>query len=285
MASDPALRLANTPTIGWLVRLVLTLAVISGLPGAPLAAQQKSPVKPGQIFRDCSACPELVVVPKGLFMMGSNGRYKAARPAHRVNIKRPFAIGRFEVTFDQWLTCVADGGCKHKPDDHNWGRENRPVINVTWDQAQNYLRWISKRTGHSYRLPTEAEWEYVHRAGTTTRFWWGDDVGTNKANCKDCKSKWSAKSSAPVGSFKANPFGVFDTSGNVFEWVEDCWNADHLGAPKSTQARTEGDCGYRVIRGGSFYYFNKVARAFYRAKNPPGVKSYWLGFRVLRELP
>jgi len=249
------------------------------------AAQEPPNLKSGQVFRDCTACPELVVIPKGLFMMGSNGRYKSARPAHRVSIKKPFAIGRFEVTFEQWLTCVADGGCQHKPDDHKWGRTGRPVINVNWNQAKTYLRWISTRTGHTYRLPSEAEWEYVHRAGTTTRFWWGDEVGVGKANCKDCQSQWSARSTAPVGSFPANPFGVYDTSGNVFEWVEDCWNPDHLGAPKAGQARTEGNCHYRVIRGGSFYYFNKVARAFYRAKNPPTVNSYWLGFRVLRELP
>ena len=251
----------------------------------PVSAQQTPTYKSGQVFRDCESCPELVVIPKGLYMMGSNGRYKAARPAHRVSVKKPFAIGRFEVTFEEWQTCVGDGGCRHEPDDHNWGRDGRPVINVTWDQAQNYLRWISSRTGQKYRLPTEAEWEYVHRAGTTTRFWWGDEVGLNNANCKDCKSEWSALSSAPVGSFKPNPYGVYDTSGNVFEWVEDCWNSDHTDAPKTVQARREGNCHYRVIRGGSFYYFNKVARAFYRAKNPPGVKSYWLGFRVLRELP
>jgi formylglycine-generating enzyme required for sulfatase activity len=263
----------------------LILILVSGSLVSPALSQQQKMYKTGQIFRDCADCPDLVALPKGLFMMGSNGRYKAARPAHRVSIRKPFAIGRYEVTFKEWSSCVGDGGCVHKPDDHNWGREGRPVINITWDQAQRYLKWLSKRTGHTYRLPSEAEWEYAHRAGTSTRFWWGDDAGSNNANCKDCKTKWSAKSTAPVGSFKPNPFGLHDTSGNVFEWVEDCWNPDHLGAPKAASARREGNCTFRVIRGGSFYYFNKVARSFYRAKNPPGVKSYWLGFRVLRELP
>jgi len=248
-----------------------------------IAAAPKS-FKTGQVFKDCPNCPELVVIPAGLYMMGSNGKRKSERPAHRVSIKKPFAVGRFEVTFKEWQTCVDEGGCLHKPDDHNWGRKGRPVINVTWDQAQNYMRWISKKTRNTYRLLSEAEWEYVHRAGTTTRFWWGNEVGVNNANCKDCKSKWSALSSAPIGSFEANPFGVYDTTGNVFEWVEDCWNPNHENAPKTVQARKTGDCSYRVIRGGSFYYFNKVARATYRAKNPPAVKSYWLGFRVLREL-
>jgi formylglycine-generating enzyme required for sulfatase activity len=263
----------------------LALFVLLVLSPASAIAQQTQPLKPGNVFRDCKDCPELVVIPKGLYLMGSNGRYKAAKPAHRVSVKKVFAIGRYEVTFKEWLACVDGGGCLHKPDDHKWGRTGRPVINITWDQAKNYLRWMSKKTGKKYRLPTESEWEYVHRAGTTTRFWWGDKVGENLANCKDCKSKWSAKSTAPVGSFKANPFGVYDTSGNVFEWVEDCWNDNHFDAPKTTAARRDGNCHFRVIRGGSFYYFNKVARSFYRAKNPPAVKSYWLGFRVLREIP
>jgi formylglycine-generating enzyme required for sulfatase activity len=245
---------------------------------------QNPPLKAGDVFRDCSDCPEMVVVPAGLFIMGSNKKRKAEQPAHQVNITEPFAVGRYEITFDQWYACLKDDVCIHKPDDHNWGTNNRPVINVTWHQVQNYLLWLTRKTGHMYRLPSEAEWEYVNRAGTTSDFWWGDEPGQNNANCKDCKSQWSAKSSAPVGSFKPNPFGLFDTIGNVFEWVSDCWNPDHEGALSTTAPRTTGDCNFQVIRGGSFYYFNKVSRASYRAKNPPRVKSYWLGFRVVRGL-
>ena len=248
-------------------------------------AASKSSLTNGTVFRDCSDCPELVVVPSGFFIMGLNGRRKAERPAHRVNISAPFAVGRYEITFDQWYACLKDQACTHNPNDHNWGTDGRPVINVTWHQAQTYTKWLSKKTGHTYRLPSEAEWEYVHRAGTTTAFWWGKKPGENNANCKDCKSQWSAKSSAPVGSFRPNPFGLFDTTGNVFEWVSDCWNPNHEGSQHTTVPRMTGSCKFRVIRGGSFYYFNKVARASYRAKNPPGVKSYWLGFRVVRELP
>ncbi len=169
------------------------------------------------------------------------------------------------------------------------GQKGRPVINVTFVDAKQYLRWISNKTGKIYRLPSEAEWEYADRGGTTTLWWWGEKVGRNHANCKDCKSKWSdggtlPHGSAPVGSFKPNPFGLYDTTANLFEWVEDCWNPSHRGAPSDGSARKEGNCRYRVIRGGSFYYYSKVGRAAYRAKNPPGVKSYWLGFRVLREL-
>jgi len=261
--------------------------------GGLLAAKTMTP-KPGTVFRDCPQCPELIVVPAGIFVMGSNKTRKTEKPAHRVNFKRPFAIGRFEVTFDQWLACVAEKGCRHRPHDHNWGRKSRPVINITWDQAKNYLKWLSRKTGQTYRLPSEAEWEYVHRAGTRSKFWWGDETGSKMANCRDCESKQccSAKDHSccshetkPVGTFGANPFGVFDTAGNAFEWVEDCWNADHRGAPSDGTARKTGNCRFRVIRGRSFYYFSKVSQGTYRAKNPPGVKSYWLGFRVLRELP
>lgn len=247
-------------------------------------AAKKDVLKPGTVFRDCPECPELVVVPAGLFIMGSNGTRKTEKPAHRVNITKPFAIGRYEVTFKEWNSCLNAGACTQDPDDHKWGKKGRPVINITWDEALTYIKWLSEKTGFRYRLPSEAEWEYAHRAGTTTDFWWGKEAGENKANCKDCKSEWSAKSSAPVGSFEANPFGLFDTTANVFEWVQDCWNPDHQDAPNTTEPRMTGNCKFRVIRGGSFYYFNKVARASYRAKNPPGVKSYWLGFRVVREL-
>ncbi|MDA1090185.1 MAG: SUMF1/EgtB/PvdO family nonheme iron enzyme [Proteobacteria bacterium] len=254
------------------------------------AAKPKAPAfTPGQVFKDCPECPELVVVPAGLYVMGLSAESKKSKPAHRVSIKKPFAMGRFEVKFSEWTACVKGGGCNREPDDHKWGREGRPVINVTYFDVKRYLEWISKKTGKRYRLPSEAEWEYADRAGATTLWWWGNKVGTNKANCKDCKSRWSdggdlPHGSAPVGSFAPNSFGIYDTAGNVFEWVEDCWNESHANAPKNGAARTEGNCRYRVLRGGSFYYFSKVAKSFYRAKNPPEVKSYWLGFRVLREL-
>ena len=257
------------------------------------AAEPETPApprKPGQVFRDCPACPELVVVPAGIFIMGLNARSKKGKPPHRVNIAKPFAMGRFEVTWAEWQACVDDQGClSGGDDDHGWGKEGRPVINVTYFDVKRYLSWLAKKTGQTYRLPSEAEWEYADRGGTTTPWWWGKKVGRNHANCKDCQSKWSdggsaPHGSAPVGSFKPNPFGLYDTTANLFEWVEDCWNKNHKDAPRDGSARTEGMCTFRVIRGGSFYYYSKVGRSSYRAKNPPGVKSYWLGFRVLREL-
>ena len=249
--------------------------------------------KPGSVFKDCATCPEMVVVPAGIYIMGLGAKRHRDGPPHRVNILSSFAAGRYEITFREWLTCVADGGCKHRPHDHNWGKKKRPVINVTLQQVHNYIKWLNRKTGLRYRLPSEAEWEYLHRGGTTTTFWWGNNISTNMANCRNCKSRecCSAKDHSccshgpqPVGSFPPNPFGLFDTAGNVFEWTEDCWNPDHNGAPMNGEVRTTGNCKSRVIRGGSFYYFARVARSFYRAKNPSNVKSYWLGFRVVRNL-
>ena len=250
-----------------------------------LGANPGSTLKSKQIFKDCRLCPELVAIKPGTFIMGSNEGPKTHYPAHRVSIDYPFAIGRFEVTFKEWNYCVEKKACRHRPDDHKWGQIKRPVINITWDQANIYLKWLSNHTKYKYRLPSESEWEYVNRAGSITRFWWGDSVGSNNANCKDCRSIWSGKSTAPIGSFKSNSFSVFDTTGNVFEWVQDCWQKDHSLAHADGRPRIPTKkCDFRVIRGGSFYYFSKVSQSAYRAKNPPNIKSYWLGFRVLREM-
>ncbi|MAH84769.1 MAG: hypothetical protein CMF65_09325 [Magnetovibrio sp.] len=262
----------------------------------PVAAQTTTAqinLEPGAAFKDCTTCPEVIVVPRGIYIMGLGATRGRDGPPHRVNITRPFAIGRYEVTFQEWSVCVAESGCTHTPDDHNWGRLTRPVININWNQAKAFTKWLSTKTGHVYRLPSEAEWEYIHRAGTTTHFWWGDDVGKNRANCRDCESRsccaikinlCCSHKTKPIGAFLPNPFGVYDTAGNVFEWTEDCWNPNHKNAPTDMSARLDGDCHNRVIRGGSFYYFSKVARSYYRSKNPMNVKSYWLGFRVVREL-
>lgn len=258
--------------------LFAALAFVS----APARAQDQTPLTPGTVFRDCEHCPEMVVLPAGLFIMGLGGKTEREGPPHKVIVPKPFAIGRYEVTFDQWQACLDAGGCRHNPNDHEWGRGTRPVINVDYNRTQNYIAWLGKLTGQTYYLPSEAEWEYANRAGTVTTFPWGEDVGINKANCKDCGSQWSAIGTAPVGSFEPNAFGLYDTVANAFEWVADCWNPTHDGAPATAIARTDGDCSQRVIRGGSFYYFKKVSRSSYRSRNPVEVKSYWLGFRVAR---
>ena len=161
-------------------------------------------------------------------MMGSApdepGRGETEGPQHLVTISRPFAVGKYEVTFDEWSACVGDGGCVRRPRDWGWGRGDRPVIDVSWDDAQQYVRWLGARTGGDYRLLTEAEWEYAARGGTDTAYWWGARVGHGNANCDGCGSQWDGKETAPVGQFDPNPFGLYDTVGNVREWVEDCWH-------------------------------------------------------------
>ena len=223
------------------------------------AERERPLLRPGRVFRDCPECPEMVVVPAGSFMMGSPsheaGRGDDEGPRHRVTIEKPFAVGKYEVTFAEWDACVADGGCGgHRPEDEGWGRGRRPVINVNWDDAKAYVRWLNRKTGKQYRLPSEAEWEYAARAGTTTRYNWGDDIGRNRANCNGCGSRWDRKQTAPVGSFRANVFGLHDVHGNVWEWVEDCLNYNYAGAPADGSPWTDGDCTLAaVLRGGSWF--------------------------------
>lgn len=196
-------------------------------------------------FRDCSdvyVCPEMVVVPDGRFRMGSSkSNMTEVRPTHEVVIAKPFAIGRFTVTFANWDACVTDGGCRHKPEDRGWGRGKQPVIYVSWEDVSNeYLPWLSLKTGKNYRFPTEAEWEYAARAGSPTEYPWGDDIGKGNANCRDCVSDWAGKQTAPVGSFKANAFGLHDMHGNVWQWVEDKFHSNYQGAPVDGSAWTTG---------------------------------------------
>src|ERR1700678_1036840 len=161
-------------------------------------AQRQTSVEPGEIFRDCDDCPELVVVPAADFVMGS-GDTPYEKPERTISIRRPFAIGRREVTFAEWDQCADAGACKHRPDDHGWGRGSRPVINVSWDDTKLFITWLSQKTGQKYRLPSEAEWEYAARAGTTTPFWWGKEVGSRHAKCADCGDK--TPGTVPAGSF------------------------------------------------------------------------------------
>ena len=265
-------------------KLLISLAVLGVTLTGAACAQSITPSRYGGI-KDCDACPELSFIPTGTFTMGNDGPHKFERPAHSVTFDEPFAIAMFETTFDEWQACFDDGACGEKmPDDHHWGMGSRPVINITWAEANTYVAWLSEKTGKTYRLPTEAEWEYAARAGTTGEFWWGDQVGKSKANCRDCGVKISHQSE-PVDSFAANPWGLYNVHGNVWEWVQDCWNPTHVGAPTDGTARLEGDCRQRVMRSGSWYYFSKNIRSAWRFKNDGRVKSYGIGFRVLRELP
>lgn len=242
------------------------------------------PMEPGETFRDCSDCPEMVVIPAGQFLMGSlaseEGRSDNEKPVHLVDIKEPFALGKYEVRFAEWKRCVFARGCTHVPDHRGWGQGDRPVINVSWEDAQQYCGWLSEKTGSTYRLPSEAEWEYAARAGEPTAYFWGDAVGKNRANCDGCGSQWDDKKTAPVGSFKRNAFGLFDMHGNVSEWVEDSWHDTYNDAPSDSSAWLSDDPNAdRVVRGGSWFSGARSVRSAYRFRYEPGFRHFNLGFR------
>jgi formylglycine-generating enzyme required for sulfatase activity len=245
-------------------------------------------------FRDCPKCPEMVVVPAGSFMMGSpeneQDRIEIEDPQHKVTIPKAFAVGKFTVTFDEWQACVDGGGCKSNktPADEHWGRGRRPVIHVSLYDANEYIAWLSRKTGKTYRLLSEAEWEYAARAGTATRYFWGDENGNNRANCADCGSQWDRKQTAPVGSFAPNDFGLYDMHGNVWQRVKDCANFNYKEKPPALHqnggAWTTGECLEYVMRGGAWLYNSNKLRSASRFAAPPDVRGNYIGFRVARTL-
>jgi len=247
-------------------------------------------LKRGDVKRDCGseACPETVVLPPGEFMMGSPATEKDRNhdegPQRKVTIASPFLVSKFEVTFAEWDACYDAGGCSFQPSDQGWGRAKRPVINVSWNDIQQYIKWLSTKTGMPYRLLTEAEWEYAARAGTTTRYSWGDEPGEGNANCHGCGSQWDNKQTAPVGSFKPNDFGLYDMHGNVWEWVQDC-HGKYTDAPNNGSAAPQTDNCLRVLRGGSWDNGTRDMRAAYRLRLDPDSRSGDFGFRVARVLP
>jgi formylglycine-generating enzyme required for sulfatase activity len=259
-----------------------------------LSATAEQALKPGDTFRECASklnndyCPEMVVIPAGSFVMGSPPTEKLRSnreiPQHTVTFAKPFAVSKFEATFDEWDTCVAYGDCAPDLGDSGFGRGQRPVNDVTWDQAQRYVAWMTKMTGKSYRLLTESEWEYSARAGTQTAYYWGDRVGEGNANCAGCGSQWDSKETAPVGSFAANGFGLYDMLGNVWEWVEDCYHPTYDGAPTDGSAWNSADCRTRLIRGGSWDDLPGGVRSAYRYGITVGYRLDGLGFRLARTL-
>lgn len=257
----------------------------------------------GSEIKDCDVCPAMVVVPAGQFIMGSppseTGRSGDEGPPHKVAIARPFAVGKFEVSFDEWQACIAERACGQL-DDSGFGRGSRPVINVSYDQAVGYTEWLSDKTGKKYRLLSEAEWEYAARAGSDRSRYWGSapDRACQFANVNDQTSKrvnnfsWEGfdcddgyAKTAPVGQFKPNAFGLYDMLGNVWEWVEDCYNASYEGAPSDGSAWSTGDCSRRVRRGGSWIIIPAVVRSAKRNRSVPSKRDDDLGFRVARTLP
>ena len=229
--------------------------------------------------------PEMVMIPGGTFRMGdlNNGvGADSLKPVHSVTVPA-FRLGKYEVTFAQWDACVADGGCGgFIPFDEGYGRGNRPVINVSWDDIQLFIEWLNIKTGGGFRLPTEAEWEYAARAGTMTEFSWGDDIGHNLANCSDCDDLWYTP--APVGSYPANPWGLHDMHGNLSEWVQDCSNETYEGAPSDGSAWESGNCYKRMYRDGSWARRWRHMRSYGRLWIEKEFRSVDLGFRLAQDV-
>jgi formylglycine-generating enzyme required for sulfatase activity len=253
---------------------------------------------PARQFRDCAICPEMVVVPAGAFLMGSaeqeRGRGKDEGPQHRVEIGQPFAVSKYETTFAQWDACVSEGGCSNKPSDEGWGRGKRPVINVSWNDAQQFVAWLTKKSGKPYRLLTEAEWEYAARATTVADasqpFSTGATINYKQANY-DANFTYNGgrmgvyrQKTVDVGTFPKNAFGLYDMHGNVWEWVEDCYRESYAGAPTDGSAVTSSDCELHIMRGGAWNYQPQYLRSAYRYATAPGVRLENAGLRVARGL-
>jgi len=233
-------------------------------------------------WRPCPQCPHMVSIPVGTALMGDDkAKFANEKPAVPVTIPRPFALSATEISFDDWQACVAAKACRGGQDDHTWGKGKRPVINVTWDDARAYAAWVGTSSSLACRLPTEAEWEYAARAGTPSGYWWGEAVGNDRLNCRDCLGKEPPYGSKPVRSFPPSPWGLYEMNGNVWEWTADCWTPDH----SKPAAGSDESCRDKVVKGGSWYYFSAMSRASARAKNDAAVWSYNIGVRVLCELP
>lgn len=278
---------------------------------APLSAERERALNAKADFKECTNCPEMIVLPSGNFTMGSSssevaqGRaYANETPQHNVVISNRFAIGKYEVTFAEWDACVSDGGCAgYWPSDAGWGRGKRPAINVSWNDAELYVQWLSQKTGQTYRLPSEAEWEFAARAGSSTRFYFGDDAerlckyanvadatGSQDSQGTDGFATWESCvdgyfHTAPVGSFLPNAFGLYDVLGNVAEWVEDVWHENYIGAPTDGSSWVAGgDPKSRVARGGSWYNLEDGTRSAVRFFYLASSRGELVGFRVARTL-
>ena len=296
------------------VTMVLSMSISASAQNRNSNTTTKS-LKAGQTFKECRNCPEMVVIPAGSFMMGSPAGEPERRDNerhHKVALPRPFAIGKTEVTWDQWEACVRDHWCdgvavenalKNRedgtpnPDYKDWGRGPRPVVGVSWFDAQNFAGWLNWKTGQddAYRLPSDAEWEYSARAGATTPYPWGAKLDHNYGNFgivgpglggkKESRDVWENET-APVASFPANSFGLHDMHGNVFEWVEDCYEADRANAPADGSANKNGNCANRVFRDGTFLSNPYMQRSARRGAPYPATRRgrNYLGFRVAKTL-
>jgi formylglycine-generating enzyme required for sulfatase activity len=234
----------------------------------------------GRQFQDCPDCPVMIRIPAGHFMMGAGARTPDVLPTHHVEI-RAFALGRAPVTVAEWKACLAAKGCTYMPRMHV-AEDVTPVHNLSWDDVSQYLTWLSGKAGHPYRLPTEAEWEYAARAGTASRYWWGEAVGVALANCGDCGGPQMTKGPMPVDAARPNPFGLLGMLGGVAQWTADCWFPNYSGAPSDGSARESKGCEKRVLRGGSFRNVHDDITVTARGNYDAPVRYIANGFRVAR---
>jgi formylglycine-generating enzyme required for sulfatase activity len=310
--------MTERPPKSWHLRALCGLPLLAALLLAPHAPRAQEPVD--REFKECADCPPMVAIPAGKFVMGSPGtepgRFDTEGPQHPVSV-RAFALGKYDVTNAEFLKFLEEtayqpaacdpvlglswqspgGGRAYPPGQTDSPRG--PAVCLSWNDAEAFIAWLNgkvRRAGGSvkkgegpYRLPSEAEWEYASRAGTTAARWWGEAIGKSKANCHGCGSQWDGTLIAPVGSFGPNPFGLSDMLGNVWQWVEDCWNESYVGAPADGRAWSTGDCSKRVLRGGSWSNVPDFVRSATRSRaNQTGSGfdySSYAGFRVARTLP
>jgi formylglycine-generating enzyme required for sulfatase activity len=303
------------PNLGQLVLAALLIGV--SLLGSTWAVAQE---RPEREFRECRDCPEMVAVPAGGFVMGSpakeSGRFDSEGPQHPVSV-RAFALGKYDVTNEEFLTFLKQTGYQPAPCDSILGLTWRspghgmayppvdvvpmrePAVCLNWHDAEAYVAWLNAQVRNRallptdrdgpYRLPSEAEWEYAARAGTTTARWWGNFIGIGNADCNGCGSRWDGLLIAPVGSFRPNAFGLYEMLGNVWQWTADCWNESYVGAPGDGSPWTTGDCGKRVLRGGSWSNVPALVRSAARSSADAAGRDFdysgYAGFRVARRLP
>ncbi len=251
-------------------------------------AEKQAKIAPIRFFRDKlksgGYAPMMVQLPSGSFTMGSKPQlpYTDERPPVKIQLNG-FAIGKFEVTVKQYQRFVNRSG-RPMPDNEGWDDDNLPIVNVTFENAEAYVKWLTKETGHRYRLPSEREWEYAAKAGSERKlYWWGNRLEKKRANCGECGSRWDNKQPAPVGQFEANAFGLHDVLGNVFEWTRSCSHSDYTNAPSTGQIwEVDADCRYRMVRSSAYNSYKKELRTAKRTKLRPNARTNSLGFRVVR---
>lgn len=267
-------------------------------PVQPLTPEIEQSLRPRDSFKECQGCPEMVVVPKGSFIMGTPAdelqREPGEDPQHRVTFEHPFAVGRFSVSFDEWDACLADGGCNgEKGYEGGFGRGRVPADGITFAAAKSYLAWISRKVGRTYRLPSESEREYFTRAGTTTPFWFGSTISSKLANYRSLISYGNANNvdiqrDGPmlVDSFAANPFGLYQVHGNAVEWTEDCYSKRYTqDTPADGSAWLDGNCNRRVVRGGGWQVAPYKIRSGFRDSSDADAGHSFRVVRTLNRLP